>query len=64
MTDIWIETTTTIWIKFMGSSASNGEHWAQWEEDVQRAVATALPKNLICPLPRAETREDVGFGAQ
>ena len=26
-----------------------------------RAVATALPKNLIRPLPRAGTRGDVGF---
>ena len=33
------------------------------EEDVQRAVATAFPKNLIRPLPHAGTREVVGFRA-
>jgi hypothetical protein len=39
-----------------------GEHRALRKEDVQRAVATALPKNLIRLLPRAWTRGDVGFG--
>ena len=32
------------------------------EANGRRAVATALPKNLICPLPREGTRGDVGFG--
>ena len=32
------------------------------EANGRRAVATALPKNLIRPLPRAGTRGDAGFG--
>ena len=32
------------------------------EVDGRRAITTALPKNLIRPLPRAGTQGDAGFG--
>lgn len=34
----------------------------KWKQTKKRAVAVALPKNLIRPLPRAGTRGVVGFG--